>query len=787
MPDRFSFTRRTIGLRLVLAVLAALAACLTTLGQNPDYAAAGVVRDATGSVVPSAAVELTSGTFTARTTTDEQGRFHFEHIPASSATVRVHAPDFAPFEGRWTAGSEPPLEITLRPAPVSQRITVTATRTEAQLRDTAADVVLLTPQVLATSAGQTLDQDLKQVPGFQLFRRSDSLAANPSSQGVSLRGVGASGASRALVMENGLPLSDPFGGYVYWDRVPGTDVSSVEVVRGAASDLYGSDALGGAINILTHQPTQSALELETSYGNNSTPYGSFSSSLSSGGWGFALAGESLHTDGYILVPDDLRGRVDTPAGVDYRSATATLDRTLSQHARVFLNADYLGEGRENGKYLERNHTIIRQAAAGFDWQSETVGAIAARIYGGPEEFDQTFYAVAPDRSTEALTRLQRVPVNYFGGSAQWTRPVGARHTLVAGFDMREERGFSNEFIYSAAPYGSMLVTPSTLSSAVGAGGHQTTFGFYGEDVIRLTERWILTADVRFDHWMNYNALNTTRPLVPVKGVLPPVIVTNFPDRNEQAFSPRLSVLRRVNENVSLNASVYRGFRAPTLNELYRSFRLGSILTLANSNLTAERLTGGEAGASLDRLNHRLNLRATFFAAGINNPVANVTLSSTANLITRQRQNLGSIRSVGFDVDATANLTSSFSLSGGYEYAHATVTSFPANPALVGLWIPQVPRHMLTFQARYSNPRLVTFGLQARAVGAAYDDDQNLLRLNPYFTLDGIVSRSIRHGIELFAAAQNIFDQRYDVALTPTHNLGPPFLIRAGVRLTLGGR
>lgn len=215
--------------------------------------------------------------------------------------------------------------------------------------------------------------------------------------------------------------------------------------------------------------------------------------------------------------------------------------------------------------------------------------------------------------------------------------------------------------------------------------------------------------------------------------------------------------------------------------------MGDVQTLANENLRAERLTGGETGATFSSFNQKLNVRGTFFWTETTRPVANVTLRVQPTLITRQRQNLGRTRSRGLELEWDARLATRWSITGGYLFADAVVLKFPANTQLEGLLIPQVPRHQLTFQARYVNPSIVTFSLQGRASGFQFDDDQNLFRLGKYFTLDAFASHRLSKTVEAFIAAENLFNQRYDVGLTPVKTIGPPRLLRLGCRLRLGAK
>ncbi len=783
--------RRATSGTLILCALAVLSLCAVSPPPlhaaqettTPAQRVEGVVTDEAGAFVAGAEVRVTSASrVVAETTTDAAGRFALSVTSAKIDALGVRARGFAGYERAWEAlvrDGAGGVRITLAPAPVAEQLTVTATRTETRLGETAASVVVLSEEALSNTASVTLDDALRQVAGFQLFRRAGSRTANPTAQGVSLRGVGASGASRALVTLDGVPLNDPFGGWVYWSRVPRESVNRVEVLRGGASSLYGSAALGGVINIFTRQPETPTLTLDASYGNQSTHDVSLFAGGRRGAWDASLAAASFRTDGYRLVGERERGRVDTPAGSRHTSIDLSLGRRFSRQqgsreaGRVFLRGALFGEARANGTPLQTNRTHLRQLSVGVDWQTEHAGTFSLRAYGGAQVFDQNFSAVSADREGETLTRVQRVPSQTFGLTSQWSRVFGARHTLVAGAEWRGVRGASDEIVFVAG----------RASSLVGAGGRERTLGAFLEDIVRVTPRLILGVVARVDNWRNYSAQQATRPLAPATAA---ASIARFSDRAETAFSPHLSALYKASGTISLNGSVYRAFRQPSLNELYRSFRVGDVLTLANERLRAERLTGGEVGASFTAPDHHLGLRGAFFWAEITRPVANVTLGVTPALITRQRQNLGRTRTRGLELDAEARLTDRLTVSGGYLLADATVVSFPVSRALEGLRLPQVPLHQLTFQARYTDARRRwNVSTQGRASSAQFDDDQNRFRLDRYFVLDFFAARRVARHWEAFAAVENVFDRRYAVGRTPVTTWGSPALARFGVRLRLG--
>ncbi len=752
-----------------------LATPLALFAQPAPRQVTGTVTDQTGAAIVGAEVVFSSGSVSATVATDERGGFVFSQPSVDSGAIKISASGFQDQTITWHAGAEL-LPIVLLPASAAQEVTVTANRTGVRAVESATSVVILSSQDLDTTAAFRTDDILRQVPGFSLFRRTTSRTANPTTQGVSLRGLGASGASRALVLSDGFPLNDPFGGWVYWDRVPREAIGSIEVASGGASHLYGSDALGGVINIIRTPVDRNAISLEAAYGNENSPDLSLAVSRKMGPWAIGLTSELFRTDGYIAVPPDLRGTIDTPVNSEDASGDVTVRRKFGDDASIFVRGSLFGESRHNGTPLQVNSTTIRELDLGGDWDAHELGAFALHAYASRQSLDQSFSSIAANRDSESLTRLQTVPAQQVGFSAQWQRVVGTRQHLVAGVEESNTHGQTDE-------QGFFGGNPTNTSAG---GGREVNWGAYLEDIIRVTPGWLLTASGRVDHWQNFDAFAPPNPAQPV-GSAP------VPDRSESFFSPRLALLHKLTSNISLTASGYRAFRAPSLNELYRGFRAGNVFTEFNSGLRAERLTGAEGGAIVTGWNQRVMLRGNFFWNQINRPVANVTLTTTPSLITRQRQNLGSIQSQGVEFEASGRLTNSVTLSGGYEYTDATVTSFtidPAlaglNPSLVGLDVPQVPRNQFTFQASYSRP-FVLLAVQGRFGGNQFDDDQNTLLLRRYFVLDASASHSLRRGIDLFVAVENLTNQRYDVSRTPVLSVGPPILARAGVRLQFGPR
>lgn len=718
-----------------------------------DCVSHGKVQDATGAAVLGAVIR--SGP--AQSITDAEGRFRLEAPCGGTLTVR--AAGFSVERVPLQADHE--VEITLHVNRAEDRVTVESSIGEAETTSIGEREMRSAPAV-------GTDSRLREVPGFSLYRRTPSWSANPTTQGISLHGVGASGASRGLALLDGIPLNDPFGGWIYWGRaVPGT-LESAEVSETSASELYGSDAIGGVVTLLRPRTEKSQATLEASAGNLFTPSLSGTGSLRLGAWTATLIGDGFRTNGYIPVAENARGPVDTVSSSRHSDGEFLLERN-SKSGRVFAGGELYGEDRQNGTVLQTNSASIREVEAGADW-SGAAGDWNVRGFGGTEDLRQTFTSINLTRTTETLTRDQTVPAGQAGASLLWSKIAG-RNLLSAGTEMRWVDGESLEWAFTAG-------APTSIQRN---GGGQWREGVFGEDRLRLGSRTLLTLGARYDHWSNVNGFSSTAALVST------VTSTSktYADRLEDAFSPKAALSFAATRRITLHASGAEGFRAPTLNELYRSFRVGNVLTTANAALKAERSVNFAGGATLDA-GAAGNLQLTYFWTEIHDPVANVTLAVTPALITRMRENLGKLRSQGVDASWEKHFLRRWSVTAAYEFANPRVVAFPADPTLVGLWIPQVARHNATVAVSYFGSRW-TIHAAAHGQGKQFDDDRNTLPLGGYAALDAFVSRALGHGVEIYLAGENLTDRRYEVGKTPVVSLGPPVLARAGLRWNIGKR
>jgi outer membrane cobalamin receptor len=511
---------------------------------------------------------------------------------------------------------------------------------------------------------------------------------------------------------------------VYWDRLDPYFIDRVEIDRGAATSVFGDRAMSGTISLFSPPEQHEHISADFIGGSQGTADVSGAYSNLWGAWGLSVHSREFTTDGYYIVPDSLRGKADDKANVRFATGDVHLDY-LGTADRLSIHFDALAEERHNGTLLTHNSTGLGTLGVTYthSWANDQISVIG---FHTEEQFHSTFSSVSLGRNTEKLASKQTVPEYDVGGAAYW-RHHAKRWNTIIGADTDDIHGTSFDYSYSTH-----LLTPS--------GGMLLEHGTFGQ------------GDITLGHIQFFAGIRQ-----------------QFTGHEDTTFvSPNGGIAVGV-RRFRFRASGYKSFRAPTLNELYRNFRVGNALTVANAALVPEGLVGVEAG--VDWSGETTHISAGVFHNDLNNLIDNATLSSSPALILRQRQNFPSALSRGFE----ANLTQSWRkwrLDAGYLFADARLST--------GERIPEVPKQQGTAELTYAaKSMLLSFGV--RSFGLQFDDDLNQFKLPGYAALNATAERHITSKLSALATVENLLDRSFLVALTPTPNTGEPRLWRVGLR------
>ena len=617
------------------------------------------------------------------------------------------------------------------------------------------DVVEIGRDRLAGSASNRLDEILKDVPGFQLFRRSDARSANPTSQGATLRALGGNAASRALLILDGVPQSDPFGGWVNWPAYDPRRLGRVRVVRGGGSGASGPGALAGTIELESAGPGElEGVSGDLAYGSRDSLDGHASLGARLGGGFASLSGSFARGDGFVPIVEEDRGPIDRPS--PYEQASVAVRGVAPVAAGVELQASglWFSDERERGVPF----TAIR--TTGYDASVRLVGRRwSALAYLQTRDFYNSFAAIDDVRSVaNQVAEQYQVPSSGRGARLEY-RPALGPVQLRLGGDWRDTAGRTQERFFFQNGIGTRRRI---------AGGRTRTLGSFAEAAWESGPLTV-TGGGRIDRWRIEDGFLDEREFA-TGAVLNRVA---FADRSGWEPTGRAGAAYRLSDPVTVRAAAYLGWRLPTLNELYRPFRVGADATAANAALAPERLRGIEAGIVV-RPASRAQLSAIAFHNRLANGIANVTLGEGPGVFPgvgfvapggqyRQRRNLESIVSRGIELDGRLEL-GAWTLSGGYSYADAEVRATGAALPLDGLRPAQTPRHTGAATIAWRGGDGARAAFTARYVGGQYEDDLNQALLPAALTFDAAASLPLTRALAIEARAENLANRRVAAAI-----------------------
>ncbi len=654
-------------------------------------------------------------------------------------------------------------------------ILVTGRGLDAPPGEAAYDIVTIERERLTSTASNRLEDALRDAAGVAQFRRSDSRSAHPTSQGVTLRGLGGNASSRALVMLDGVPQADPFGGWVAFPAYLPERLASVRITRGGGSGYAGPGALAGTIDLTSGSPTDlGALQLRAAYGSRDSVDATALASATLGTGFVTLAGQYARGDGFIPVVEEDRGPADRAA--PYEQASLAL-RSVVDIGGAELQANVSGftDRRDRGVDFTRvasdgADASIRLVKRG-DWGWSVLGYVQTR------QFASGFASVDDARTTATATLDQyNVPATGVGGRIEIAPPIGNGITLRLGSDVRHVSGRTQE-LYT-------FVSRAPTRRRV-AGGESTTIGGFA-DASYEAGALTLNAGGRLDRWTITNGSLVERPLAGGAALTD----TAFADRSGTEATGRVGAAFAAGP-VTLRAAAYRGWRLPTLNELYRPFRVGADATAANAALDPERLSGAEIGVDWRPI-PQLTLRATGYWNRLDDAIANVTLARgpgtfpgvgfvSAAGVYRQRQNLDAVEARGIELDGRFG-SGPVSIGASYAFVDARVRASGIAAALDDLRPAQTAAHQASATLAWHRGDLGA-SLTARYASPQYEDDQNSRELADALTFDAVAALPLTRNLSVEGRAENLADARVEAGIS-----GPGVIERATPRtLWLGLR
>ena len=657
----------------------------------------------------------------------------------------------------------------------TERIVVEADRLPNAESGAPFSITVLDENDLRRAPQLRLDDILRaSVPGFSLFRRNSSRTANPTTQGVTLRNFGPSGAGRTLVLLDGIPVNDPFAGYVLWNQVPPASIESVLVTSGGGAGLFGNSALAGTIFLVSRPMDANSGFAEGSIGNAETYEASLAGTLVHQRFAAAIFADRFSTGGYPVIAPEQRGRVDTNASADSNLFDLRAEWQAGTNSSLRLEGRRFDEERGNGTLFTRNETTGSDISAVFTQKFPAQQAeLRLSAYGQTRQFSSTFSSVNATRDVEtpALNQFD-VPANAAGGSIVWSMVAGGNHKLTLGADARWVEGETNEaFLWNGTEFTRLRK----------AGGEQLFSGLFAEDTWSVSSNTTIVGGLRFDHWELFDGLR--KETVRATGSV--ITDSRFADRDGDEINGRIGIRGKPTEALALRGAVYTGFRVPTLNELYRPFRVGNDVTNANPELRPEHLIGGEVAAEW-QASPTFRLAGTAFLNRMEDAVSNVTIGpGPGGGVIRQRQNVDLVMAPGFEATAEWQIISSLRLKGSYLFTHPTIER-AADPALTGKLLAQTPENTFTAGLEWTPTAKWIVNAQLRYCDRQFEDDQNSRVLAPFTTFDAGVMYQFSQRGSAAIRIENLFDTQIETGKSADGllSIGAPRLVTFQLRWQL---
>ncbi len=709
--------------------------------------------------------------------TDDRGSYTLRGLPAGRYDMVVTALGFQPARlgVEIKANQAATLDVTLQQGSLMlSSVVTTATRTPTAASAVASTVNVLTPFQIETSPARESQDLLREIPAVELPRTSSLVGG--TAQIVSIRGVDE---GRTVVTFDGFPITDAWGEWIDWGRVPKGMLDRVEVVEGGTSSLYGNGAMGGVISFFSRPLAPGAVNMSVDGGSRNIRHGYVAAGVPVYGAVTAnVAGDYQQGGGYTLIEPGKRGSVDVPSGIIQRNVYARLNYAPSSRLSAFVTGHKFGDNRNLGTPLSYQTRDQGDINGGVDFGTYSTGLLSVRAWDGKQLEHQRATAIrAGGRTAEDSSVAADIPSHDWGASAMWTRNgLFGLESFSVGGDYRHMQGNFDEVDFSTTCPGANC---GTVVRRILSGGDQALSGAFMQAIAAPLAPLRVELSARIDQWSN----NDGQSVDATAGTV------SYPDRSKSSFSPRLGVRYQLLSTLSLHGAVYRAFRAPNLAELYRKQISTTSITVPNPNLAPETALGREGGLDWQPTSW-LQMKGTYYVADyrdFNVPTV-IPSASDPNCGTvaqcRQRLNVNASRSTGVEGYVAVRPLTQLFVSAAVNYDDDRQQSGIPAGTTTKPHINRVPSPKQTIRATYSSRMYGDWTAIWRHEGPT--TTLQGVWLEPFSVLDANVQRELLPGFTGFLSVENITNTEYQVNLSAATNgiasLGLPRTVRAGVRV-----
>jgi iron complex outermembrane receptor protein len=704
------------------------------------------------------------------TTSDANGNFSINNIPEGNYTLTFSYMGYETLQQDVTVPDKNPvyLEITLIKFNVSLgEVVIAGTRNETRVGNIPGRINTITPQRLALVASQSIDEQLQFLPGVQVSRSFGIFSTKSS---VTMRGLSGNEQARTLVLVDGIPVNKADGGSVNWNLISTKEIERVEVAKGPGSALYGGNAMGGIINIISAKPVkplQGGVSIDYGTYNTFTGKVNLQGKIDDqSGTQFYWAANSFYqnSDGYITQseadqkanPFITKSTVDEKAmnvklGYGSERFSSEVDFSLYDGVRGTGEKVFQPEGNVTEYLTYQGRLNLKGKTGLLHWNTSLF--YLNENYLRVNEFkkdDYTWYNVDSRRVDLGLLSSASFPLGI--------------HLVTAGFDIRDGRVDASDIYY-------------TSTDQVDNRGKMDFYGFYLQDEISATETFKILVGIRYDFANFYDAaFLISNPSAETK------FLTTYQFSGKEkvqwgAFSPRLSAQYKPNDKIRVYGSYSRGFRPSVLDDLCRTGRVRGGMKVANPNLKPEYLNNFEAGGDYFPF-PQLKLSISIYHSLGTDFLYYVSTGDSIDMGFGDRpimirSNISNVKIYGGEFDFTYQPYQWLSVFGNYAYNHATITNYTPlssnDPVdLEGNFLTDVPQHSSAFGALFTS-KIMDVGLTIKYQGEMYVNDQNvyddIVLSNKYpawMTMDMKFSRVFFDRIRAQLMVQNLLNEQiYD--------------------------